>query len=300
LSQTFTDWICEVHNDLPGNTFPEEYIRSLNDSRFIVVNHPVNLGTTASFNYAFKGCTETYASMLEDDNWWEPTFLEVMVKLMDDNPHLDIAWSNMSVWKELPNRSWVDTGATLWPTSQDICFNWPQPAQALGALHSTGAMIYRGDKAAQYSIPESTLSNAVELVRERCFEHPIFLQSKPLANFSYTIASSQSRNIVKWTGTQMMMLSSYLAKSSDKKRKCLTLLSYYRNNRPSPVPVFMLSIFFLREWRLLSCLNISDWLICIRWFVANFFHIPRLRPYLKSQQQTWTFLKNRTPDIIDN
>jgi len=300
LSQTFTDWVCEVHNDLPGNLFPEEYIKALNDSRFIVISHPVNLGTTASFHYAFNGCGETYASILEDDNWWEPSFLEVMIKLMEDNPGLDVAWSNMFVWQELPNQSWVDTGKTLWPTDQDVSFNWPHPKQALGALHSTGAMIYRGKKARSYSIPDTTLSNAVELVRERCFEHPIYLQSKPLANFSQTVTSSQSNNIAKWAGTQTMMLSSYLLKSSDKKKQCLALLNYYRNNCPSPVSVFMLSMIFLREWRLLSCLNMSDWLVCARWCLKNGFQIPQLRLYLKSQQQTWDFLKNRTPSIIND
>ena len=64
LKQTVTDWICEVHNDKPGDEFPSKYINSLNDNRFMIMDHAENLGTTRSFNLAFTGCREKYASML--------------------------------------------------------------------------------------------------------------------------------------------------------------------------------------------------------------------------------------------
>jgi len=300
LGQTFVDWICEVHNDLPGDTFPGEYIESLHDERFIMINHPANLGTTTSFNFAFKGCDEAYASMLEDDNWWEPDFLEEMICLMDNDPALNIAWSNMFVWKESPGEVWINTGETLWPINADINFNWPQCKQALGSLHSTGAMIYRGSKAANYTIPDITLSNAVELVRERCFDHPIYLKAKPLANFSFTIVSSQSNDTIKWTGTQTIMLASYIINSENKKAEFIKLLNYYRLNRPSPVPLFFLAVFYLKEWALLYNFNLSDWMMTMRWLLANFLKIPGLKSYLKSQQQTWIFLKDKTPSISNN
>jgi len=300
LAQTFVDWICEVHNDLPGDTFPGEYIESLHDERFIMINHSVNLGTTISFNFAFKGCAEAYASMLEDDNWWEPDFLKEMICLMDNNPALNIAWSNMFVWKESPDEVWTNTGKTLWPVNADKNFNWPQCKQALGSLHSTGAMIYRGSKAANYIIPDITLSNAVELVRERCFEHPIYLKAKPLANFSFTIVSSQSNDTIKWTGTQTIMLASYIINSENKKGEFIKLLNHYRLNRPSPVPLFFLSVFYLKEWTLLYNFNLSDWMMNMRWLLVNFLKIPGLKSYLKSQQQTWIFLKGKTPSISNN
>jgi len=299
LAQTFTDWVCEVHNDLPGDTFPEEYITSLNDKRFTIVNHPVNYGTTKSFNFAFKGCAELYASMLEDDNWWEPGFLDEMVHLMDNNPTLDVAWSNMFVWKELPGDEWVNTGKTLWPTDADKSFSWPQCIQALGSLHSTGAMIYKGSKAINYTIPDITLSNSVELVRERCFEHPIYLKTKPLANFSFTIVSSQSNDTIKWTGTQTMMLASYIINAQNKRTEFIKLLNYNRPTSPSTVPLFSLAVaFYLKEWALLYNLKLSDWMITIRWWIVNLFKIPGLKSYLRSQQQTWTFLKSKTPNIL--
>ena len=57
-AQTAQDWICEVHNDCPGNTYPAEYIDSLNDPRFVIIDHAENLGPVVSFNLAFAGCSE--------------------------------------------------------------------------------------------------------------------------------------------------------------------------------------------------------------------------------------------------
>ena len=82
LKQIFTNWICEVHNDDPEDKFPESYIAGLNDTRFSIINHPVNLGPVKTFNLAFDSCSETYVTILEDDNWWQPDFLEVMVNVM--------------------------------------------------------------------------------------------------------------------------------------------------------------------------------------------------------------------------
>jgi glycosyltransferase involved in cell wall biosynthesis len=169
LAQTFKDWICEVHNDCPINQFPEEYIKHLHDERFMIINHPTNLGGTRSFNKAFAGCQEEYISILEDDNWWEDFFLEEMIGLMDQKPTLKVAWSNMRIWKEDPENQWIDTGKTTWPVENDILFQWPHYKQALGALHSVGAMICRSANSSRYIIPDEVLLDAIELVRERAF-----------------------------------------------------------------------------------------------------------------------------------
>ena len=298
LAQTFTDWVCEVHNDLPTDPFPSKFFSELNDERFTVINHDVNLGTTGSFNFAFNNCEEPYASMLEDDNWWEATFLEEMIKLMDENPSLNIAWSNMHTWKELPNNEWQNLNRTLWPINADRYFSWPQPQQALGCLHSTGAMIYRGPGSKKYQIPAVSLSNAVELIRERSFEHPIYLKSKPLANFSYTIVTSQSSNHTSWVGTQTMMLASYIINASNKKAEFKKLLQYYRVNSPSPVPVFLLAVnYYLKDRNLLLNFNLKDWIIVTKWCVKNAFKFSALRDYLDTQKPTWEFLKTHTRAI---
>ena len=295
IDQTFTDWVCELHNDLPGNTFPEEYVRSLGDDRFIIKTHPVNLGTTKSFNLAFAGCDEDYATMLEDDNWWEPTFLEEMIQIMEKDNGISVSWCNMHIWKENEDRTWQDTGKTIWPVNNDRFFTWPQPSQALGHLHSTGAMLYRGSKAAQYQIPPGSLSNAVEVIRERAFEHPIFLNSKVLANFSQTLVTSQTKDKIKWTGTLIMTVASYINSSSDPTATTKQLLEFYRARRPSPVAVFFLAVcFYLKKPSLLLNLNANDWYRTMRWCVGNIANIKPMAAYLKSQEATWNYLKTNT------
>jgi len=122
VDQTFGDWVCEVHNDDPGDEFPEKFITSLNDDRFIIRNHPVNLGATISFNLAFGGCEEKYAAILEDDNWWESSFLKELVNIMDANSTLHIAWSNMRIWNEKIGNKWEYTGKTTWSVENNNTF----------------------------------------------------------------------------------------------------------------------------------------------------------------------------------
>jgi len=170
LNQTFQNWVCELHNDSPGDPFPAAYIESLNDPRFVVKNHTANMGGVASFNFAFSGCAEDYASILEDDNWWEPTFLEEMMALMENNPAINISWSNMNLWEEKAGNEWRNTGNTIWPGgTHTTIFSWPTEKQVISALHSTGAMMYRGKYAHRYTTPNDILLNAVELIRERAF-----------------------------------------------------------------------------------------------------------------------------------
>jgi glycosyltransferase involved in cell wall biosynthesis len=292
LDQSFTDWVCELHNDCPEDGFPEEYISSLGDPRFVVYPHPVNLGTTKSFNLAFRNFPEKYGSMLEDDNWWEPEFLATMTQLMDENPQLEVAWCNMHVWKELPGSQWENLHELIWKTSLDLQFEKGDPIQALGSAHSTGAMIYRSAHAARYRIPENSLSDAVELIRERTFGHPIRLVAKPLANFSQTIQTSRSKKAWEWSGTQVLMLSSYLHSFPDPEAKFKEMLTYYRNLKQNKSLIFFLAnLFFLKKRTLYFQFSITEWLKIAKWCLKN---LTPLRSYLQKQDNVHQFLLERT------
>lgn len=291
LNQTFTDWVCEVHNDCPENDFPEKYIASLNDSRFIIKNHTINLGGTKSFNLAFEGCNEKYASILEDDNWWESDFLEEMTSVMEQMPFLDIAWCNMRIWKERDENTWEDSGKTVWPQNDNQLFEWPQKQQALGALHSIGAMIYRGINAEKYLIPNNTLLDAVELVRERAYSHPIYLYSKVLANFAVTLHTNRSKDSWKWTASQVMLISSLIITSDHRIGTFKGILYYYRRQKPVPVVnFFLMIIFYLKDLKLLKVFNYRDWLILSIWLVKNSWNLIKIKNYIKSQNDVYQFL----------
>ncbi|RYE53553.1 MAG: glycosyltransferase, partial [Sphingobacteriales bacterium] len=216
-AQHFRNWICEVHNDDPSDEFPEAYISSLKDERFIMKNHPKNLGGTGSFNLAFDTCKEDYISILEDDNWWDSDFLSIAIQYLETEKAVNVVWSNMKLWQEDNDGNWVDTKKTTWIDKEgETIFNWPQPTQAMAALHSNGAMVFREQNAPSYKVPECVMLNAIELIRERCFEHPIVLLNKPMANFAITKHTNRSSNPIPWILTQVMLLASYVSTSEDK------------------------------------------------------------------------------------
>lgn len=294
--QIFTDWICEVHNDDPTDDFPSNYIQSLNDSRFIIKNHSSNLGGTKSFNLAFAGCEEKYASILEDDNWWEPEFLQEMIGYMETNPTVQVAWNNMMLWEEQEDGNWENTNKTTWPIKENATkFSWPQANQAMGALHSTGAMIYRGKNAKAYVIPNMVLLNSIELVRERSFEHPIALINKPMSNFAITKFTNRSNNPIPWIASQVMLLASFIDGAGEKKESFITSLTYYRTQKPTPVANFFLANFFLiKDNSLYLLFNFSDWISIAKWLIKNFSKINQLKKQLRAQEETYQFLIAKT------
>lgn len=58
LAQTFTDWVCEVHNDDPNDDEPRRIVSSINDNRITIVQHEKNLGGLASYNLMFRPMEE--------------------------------------------------------------------------------------------------------------------------------------------------------------------------------------------------------------------------------------------------
>ena len=295
LEQSLADWVCELHNDDPEDKYPGEYIKSLKDKRFIVNNHAVNLGGTESFNLAFAGCKEKYASILEDDNWWEPGFLKEMTELMDSKPGVDIAWSNMRIWAEKDENVWMDTGKTVWPMEEDRLFTWPQPQQALGALHSNGAMIFKGFNAPQYVIPDVVKFDGIELVRERSFKHPIYFHAKILANFSVTKITHRTGESWKWTACQVMQLSSMVIASGKNEEEFIRILNQYRHEKSSVVVNFFLANFFyIKDRSLYRVFKLKEWFIYSKWLLKNVMKLAQIRAYFESQSETYDFLLNHT------
>src|SRR6266404_5854354 len=49
-AQTFQNWVCEVHNDDPGDDAPGSIVAALAAPRITLSQHQRNLGGTESFN----------------------------------------------------------------------------------------------------------------------------------------------------------------------------------------------------------------------------------------------------------
>ncbi|BAY18536.1 glycosyl transferase family protein [Anabaenopsis circularis NIES-21] len=212
LNQTFTDWICELHNDDPSDPFPRELVEKIADPRIVIVDHVENLGPTRTFNLVYQPKSEVFISLLEDDNWWEPHFLATMINAMEQFPNVQVAWANMRLWQEESDGSWTDIGKNIWNSCQTDgvqLFDWGQQQQIMGAIHSNGAMILRSQFASNFVIPDDTPFASVELVRERAFHFPILFVPQVCANFAITQSTSRSKNRSVWSRIQILMTASF-------------------------------------------------------------------------------------------
>jgi len=294
LDQTFTHWVCEIHNDDPSDPFPGQYVSALQDTRFTLVHHAKNLGAIQSFNLAFAGCEEAYFSLLEDDNWWEPTFLEKAIDFLTRNPSVQVVWSNMRLWQELSGNAWRNTQQTTWPIGEDQLFQWNEERQVMGHLHSNGAMVCRND-VAPCLVPKNTLFNAVEGVRERQFHHPIALLAEPLANFSITLTTNRSPDSVKWIATQVMMLASYIVASPEPDAFFAKSLRYHRKLCPNPVANFyMANELLIKRPELNRFFMFRDWCFIVRWIVRNSWSLIKIKRYITANLNVYNYLLEHT------
>jgi len=213
LAQTVDDWVCELHNDDPEDSFPRELVERTGDPRVTIFDHPVNLGAMRSFNLVYRPTAEPFVSLLEDDNWWEPDFLEQMLAAMDLHPESDVAWSNMRIWQEEADGTWTDLGRTTWPSGDEESprtFDWPDPRQVRASLHSNGALLIRSQDAERYVLPDVTPFQAVELFRERSFRYPLLFVPRPLVNYALTRDTARDREGAgTWDDVQTLAAASF-------------------------------------------------------------------------------------------
>jgi Glycosyl transferase family 2 len=213
LRQTHENWICELHNDDPNDSFPEELVARTNDPRIRYVLHAQNLGAVGSFNLAFQSVCEPYVSILEDDNWWEPDFLATMLRLMEQYPQVSVAWANMWLSQEMGDGTWQRNGS-IWPvTTEDEIqeFLPPDARQVCGALHSNGAMLVRVSEATMFTVPKSQPFFAIEPVRERAYPGSLLLVRRPLANFALTRASTRGETADQNMQILVLLAQTFLA-----------------------------------------------------------------------------------------
>ena len=249
-SQTFKDWVCEVHNDDPVDKFPEELVARVADPRISVVNHPVNLGGAATMNAFYAPCKEEFISILEDDNWWEPEFLEEMLRAADKHPHVTVFWANMNLWEEKKDGSFKFTGKTTYPAKSKQLYEefwWPDPRQIMGAVHSNGACLIRSTRGGDYRIPEVPLSANIELFRERLFPYPLLLIFRPLANFTNTLQTDRTHARNAWGLAMAMAVAAFFRHAEWTKDEMEKYWKQCRSSRPPCINHLLNAAFLERK-----------------------------------------------------
>jgi glycosyltransferase involved in cell wall biosynthesis len=213
LAQTFQEWECEVHNDDPTDTFPGRLIESIGDRRIQLHQHQRNIGANATFNLIYRPVAQEFYSLLEDDNWWEPEFLDTMIGELRRRPDVAMAWCNQKIWQESPDGTWRDTGRLVTPAKESAA---PEPVgfgqfrQIAGALHSNGAMMMRSHPGERYEVPIDWPFVAVEPFRERMLRHPLLFVPKPLAVYCKTKDTARSESKADWLTAQSALAATFL------------------------------------------------------------------------------------------
>lgn len=216
LSQTHTDWICELHNDDPDDPFPGQLVARVNDPRITYVRHERNLGPTGTFNCAFRSVREPFISLLEDDNWWEPRMLERLLAELSTRPEIALAWVNSWLWRETEAGAWERDG-TIWPVDSAhsvSIFDSPHPRQACSVIHSHGAMVLRVSERTMFPCPAEMPVFAIEPVRERGYPGSLLLVREPLANFAITRESWRSESADENLQVLVLLAHTFLAGSN--------------------------------------------------------------------------------------
>ncbi|MBD2176618.1 glycosyltransferase family 2 protein [Pseudanabaena sp. FACHB-1998] len=298
LQQTFKDWVCEIHNDDPNDFFPKQLVENVSDNRLILISHPENLGAVKSFNLIFKEVSEPFISLLEDDNWWEPNFLETMIEAMHHYPNVQIAWSNMRIWQELPEGGWEDTGENIWNYQKNVdfkLFDWGQQQQIMGALHSNGSSIVRSHNASNYIVPDETEFAAIEPVRERAFLYPILLVTKVCANFAVTLQTSRQENRIAWSQMQVLLAASYFKNFTFEAEKAKKAWLEARSKKAKSTSVLFFVVLNCPDclW-ILKYATLPDWLFFIAHSIKRPFLAIESAKAIKSYPLLWSFLDRQT------
>ncbi|HTJ78574.1 MAG TPA: glycosyltransferase family A protein [Rariglobus sp.] len=275
-TQTFTDWVCELHNDAPDDDFPRRLLEETADPRITLHQHKENWGPVATFNHACSGSAEPFFSILEDDNWWQPTFLARLHAALLTNPESDLIWSNLCFWREEADGSWTDMHRTLWPeiSSPLVKIALPQLIQFDGPLHSNGSMLVRSSAAesGRLLVPSSLPFSAMENMRERVFRSPWLLITEPLANFALTRTTSRGTNLAGWMGQQTLMATEFLRHVPLSAEDSNRLWQSRRDARPRATSLLFFAGILTFSPRFLSHAKIGDWIA----FFAGIGRRPRL------------------------
>ena len=130
ISQTFKDWELIIVDDGSidnSASICEEYLNSFTRSFVHSFIRQPNAGVAAARNNGVAASHGEYVCFLDADDWWEPTFLEEMDKLIKDYPDAGIYASNYIYYK--PGKTHValslPRGYMDYPTAYDESFAMP-------------------------------------------------------------------------------------------------------------------------------------------------------------------------------
>jgi Glycosyl transferase family 2 len=221
LTQTFGDWVAHVINDDPSDERVHSLIRDLDDPRISLFEPGKRRGGAANFNLAFQERACEFGSILEDDNWWEPGFLESMLAALRSQLEIEIACGNERIYREQPDGQWTDTGSIIWPDCQDAFYSTDIETACGSAKLCNSALLFRTRRSHAWRTPDDLPIDVTEHFRERVLPQPIRLVGAPLVNYGETMVTNRRTGGTLWADYQCLLIGSCFASTPPRLREQL-------------------------------------------------------------------------------
>jgi glycosyltransferase involved in cell wall biosynthesis len=221
LAQTHSQLCLRVVNDDPADEAVGEIVDSFHNPR-VTLFHPVEKrGATRNFNLVFQERDAPFSALLEDDNWWEPTFLESQLRVLESHSDSPIVVGNERIWEELPQNQWQDTGRTIWPFQDVRTHEVTLESLCGGSTLCNSSMLVRTSMAAHLLTPDFIPADVTEHYRERLMPMRFPLNGEALTNYAKTLSSAR-RSDETWGRHQTALIGSiFIALGGRAKREAL-------------------------------------------------------------------------------
>jgi glycosyltransferase involved in cell wall biosynthesis len=119
FSQTYRDYEVVVVNDgSPDTPALEQVLAPWRDK--ITYIHTENCGLAGARNNGIRASRGKLIALLDSDDIWEPTFLQVLVGLLEENPGIDVAYSDAVLFglTDSPGQTLMN----MFPPQEEITF----------------------------------------------------------------------------------------------------------------------------------------------------------------------------------
>ncbi|MCP4309310.1 MAG: glycosyltransferase family 2 protein [bacterium] len=215
LNQTHRDFVVKVINDDPTDDGVRSIINEIDSKRVTLFVPEKKRGATRNFNLVFQEQNADFVSLLEDDNWWEPEFLQRQLEVLDAHPSAPLVVGNERIWRELPDGTWLDTARTVWPFDDIRSHELSVEEIAGSAKICNSSMLIRVDRFGGYLTPDTIPVDVTEHFRERLLPRTLLLNGAPLVNYAETIRSARSSGGEDWGSWQCLLIGSIFVAAND-------------------------------------------------------------------------------------
>lgn len=192
-SQTYQDWECIIMDD--GSTdgsaeLAKQIISELADGRYHLLSQS-NAGVAAARNNAVKQSSGELLCFLDADDWWEPAFIEEMVRFAELVPSAGLWASNYIYYK--PGKTHVGVTNVVYDDASHTIFNYPKSyAQGTGMpITSISIMMRRSVFDEMGGFPLGVrLGEDFLLWAKVALRYPVAFLDKPLAYYNNDVPAA--------------------------------------------------------------------------------------------------------------